>query len=145
MDYIIGKDTYFLMFDGKKTVINELSTEIILDGNLLRDIINKSCLYYGSSLKGRLAGSKNLINSKYKLPIIISENNKIMLFSIVGIQMQEKIWINFNSVSHYEKAKDFVNVTFSNGYQQKFTVSYFVFNNQMLKCSRMWFNYLTRC
>ena len=63
MEYIINKDTYYLMFDGCKTVIKELSTELVIPGDNLMDILDNSCKYYGSSLKGRLVGTKNLINS----------------------------------------------------------------------------------
>ena len=53
MEYIINKDTYYLMFDGCKTVIKELSTELVIPGDNLMDILDNSCKYYGSSLKGR--------------------------------------------------------------------------------------------
>ena len=39
MDYIINKNTYYLMYDNGKTVINELSTELIIPGNNLKDIL----------------------------------------------------------------------------------------------------------
>ena len=65
MDYIINKNTYYLMYDNNKTVINELSTELVIPGNNLKDILENSCEYYGSSLQGRIVGARNFIKSRY--------------------------------------------------------------------------------
>lgn len=84
MDYIINKNTYYLMYDNDKTVINELSTELIIPGNNLKDILENSCEYYGSSLQGRIIGARNLIKSRYKIPIMVSEKNNILFFPLSG-------------------------------------------------------------
>ena len=82
MDYIINKNTYYLMYDNDKTVINELSTELVIPGNNLKDILENSCEYYGSSLQGRIVGARNLIKSRYKIPIMVSEKNNILFFPL---------------------------------------------------------------
>lgn len=143
--YIISNKTQFLYSDNFSTIVKEIDSEFEFMGDLIKNILNQSCIYYGSSFKGRIEGAKNLINGKYKLPIIISEKNNILFFPIKGIKNKEIIWINFNSIKSFKKAKDFVEVTFNNGYIHNFMISFTIFNNQMFKCSRLWLVYLTRC
>ena len=142
--YILNKNTLFIYFDGKNTIINELSTEFSFSNNILKKILENSCIYYGSSLKGRMEGSKNLINSKYRLPIIISDKNNLIFFPINGAKKNEIIWFNFNMIKIYIKEKNFVKIIFNNNYEQQFMISYTIFNNQMLKCSRLWWVYNSR-
>lgn len=137
MDYIINKDTYYIMYDGFNTIIKELDTEFVLKENKLKSILENSCEYYGSSLEGRIKGTKNLINNKYKLPIIISEINNIIFFSLHGKKNNEIIWFNFNMIKSYKKDGDLVRINFINGEEKKFMLSYTVFNNQIMKCSRL--------
>lgn len=144
MDYIINKNTYYLLYDNSNTVINELSTELIIPGNNVKKILENSCEYYGSSLQGRIIGARKLINNKYKLPIIISEKNNILFFPLNGRKNEEIIWFNFGMIKNYKKCGEFVSVTFTNEETKKFMISYTIFNNQILKCSRMLVVYMNR-
>ena len=144
MNYIINKNTYYLMYDNYKTVINELSTELVFPGNNLKYILENSCKYYGSSFQGRIIGARNLIKSRYKIPIMVSEKNNILLFPLNGKENDEVIWFNFGMIKNYEKDGEFVSITFNNGIVKKFMISYTVFNNQILKCCRMLLIYMNR-
>ena len=144
MDYIINKNTYYLMYDNDKTVINELSTELIIPGNNLKDILENSCEYYGSSLQGRIIGARNLLKSCYKIPIIVSEKNNILFFPLRGKKNGEFIWFNFGMIKSYEKDGEFVSIKFADGNVKKFMISYAILNNQILKCSRMLIIYMNR-
>ena len=144
MEYIINKDTYYLMYDGCSTVIFELSTELVLPGDNLLTILDNSCKYYGSSLKGRLVGTRNLIDCRYRLPIIISEKNNLLFFPLNGKKNGEVIWFNFNSIKSYKKDGNFVSIMFNNGEIKKFMISYTVLNNQIMKCSRMLIIFMNR-
>ena len=82
-------------------------------------------------------GVRNIIKSKYKIPVIISEKNKIIFFPLVGLKSNDCIWLNFNKIDNYIKENDFIKVIFFNNYVKKFLCSYTVFNNQINKCSRL--------
>lgn len=144
MDYIINKNTFYLQSDDDSTIINELSTELVVSGNQVKSILERSCEYYGSSLQGRVVGARKLINSKYKIPIMISEKNNIVFFPINGRKNGEIFWFNFGNIKHYGKCGEFVNITFSDDQVRKFMISYAVFNNQILKCSRLLVVYMNR-
>lgn len=78
----INNNTLFMEFNGENTIVHEEDNQLKFVGNLLNSILNFSCIYYGSSLKGRIMGSKNILGGCYKLPIMISEKNNIIFFPI---------------------------------------------------------------
>lgn len=138
MDKISGK-TLIIYYNNFNTVMINTDGKIIINGNYIRSILNKSCIFYGSSLNGRLKGSKDLLKCRYKLPIIISESNRLIFFPV-----NKYFWINFNMIESFEKKENHTIITFKNGYKRSIFVSYRVVNNQMLKCSRLWLEYLER-
>lgn len=142
--YIIKKDTLFIHSDGFNTNIKELNKNIEFYGNIDKKILNDSCIYYGSSLQGRIKGSKSLLNGKYKLPIIISEKNKIIFFPIKDSLKNEVYWFNFDLIKDYKRENNLIRIIFSTDEIIKLSVSFTIFNNQIYKCSRLWLNYLTR-
>ena len=123
----INNNTLFMEFNGENTIVHEEDNQLKFVGNLLNSILNFSCIYYGSSLKGRIMGSKNILGGCYKLPIMISEKNNIIFFPI-----------------NYEKSQNGIVVLFKNGEKKCFSITPAKFNNQLLKCSRLWLVYLTR-
>ena len=138
MDRISVK-TLIIYYNNFNTVMINTDGKIIINGNFIRSILNKSCIFYGSSLNGRLKGSKDLLKCRYKLPIIISESNRLIFFPV-----NKYFWINFNMIESFEKKENHTIITFKNGYKRSIFVSYRVVNNQMLKCSRLWLEYLER-
>ncbi len=138
MDRISGK-TLIIYYNNFNTVMINTDGKIIINGNFIRSLLNKSCIFYGSSLNGRLKGSKDLLKCRYKLPIIISESNRLIFFPV-----NKYFWINFNMIESFEKKENHTIITFKNGYKRSIFVSYRVVNNQMLKCSRLWLEYLER-
>lgn len=138
----INNNTLFMEFNGENTIVYEENNELKFVGNLLNSILNFSCIYYGSSLKGRIMGSKNILGGCYKLPIMISEKNNIIFFPIK--EEKSYYWLNFNKVQNYEKSQNGIVVLFKNGEKKCFSITPAKFNNQLLKCSRLWLVYLTR-
>jgi competence protein ComK len=142
--YIVNQDTLYISFDGKFTVVNEQNTELVFEKDLINSILEESCIYYGSSYSGRIKGAKNILSSKYRLPVIISDNNELLFFPIKGAKDQEVIWFNFRKIKEFHKAGVFVEIIFQNDIVKKFMISYTVFNNQMLRCSRLWLVAMSR-
>ncbi|CDE50701.1 comK family protein [Firmicutes bacterium CAG:460] len=138
----ISNNTLFMEFDGSNTLVMEADADYVFDGDVINTILDESCIYYGSSLNGRIKGSKNIIGSYYKLPVIVSERNNIVFFPLKKGNCWW--WINFNSVKYFEKTSNGVLVSFKNELKKYISVSYTIFNNQMLKCSRLWLVYTTR-
>ena len=73
---------------------------------------------------------------------MISEKNNIIFFPIK--EEKSYYWLNFNKVQNYEKSQNGIVVLFKNGEKKCFNITPTKFNNQLLKCSRLWLVYLTR-
>ncbi len=140
--YTITQDTLYIRACSYSTLVKEVSEEYSFNGNVLSCILNNSCVYYGSSFKGRVQGSSSLLGGKYKLPIIINEKNCLIFFPLY-IKM-EVIWINFNMINNLEKVDNLIVINFKNGLKLDLNISYTIINNQLLKCSRLWWVYLSR-
>lgn len=136
--YIINENTYYLEQKEGKIIVNELSTNMNIDSISIKRILEDSCSFYGCSYQGRKNGSKTLLNENYKLPIILKENKMLIIFPLNSLRSNNNIWITYSNIKNYYKlSKSKVLVEFLNGYQKVFNVSYYIFHNQILKCSRL--------
>ena len=137
----IDKEVLLIDYDGLNTTVETTHGDVIFKGNVIKEILNESCINYGSSLNGRIKGSKYALKSKYKLPIIISEKEKLVFFPVK--EMGREIWVNFDMIKELKRKNSGVVVCFKNGLSQEINVSYTVFNNQVLKASRLWIIFLS--
>lgn len=143
--YIINEKTLYLGCIDAKNVINESGIELEITNMDTKKIINCSCLFYGTSYQGRKKGTKNMINETYKLPIILNESKKIVIFPIYSLKSKKNFWIVYNNIKNYQQiSKSKVLVEFINGFSKVFHISYYIFHNQMSKCSRLLIVYTNR-
>ena len=101
------------------------------------DIIDNSCKYFGSSLKGRNEGTKNLIGGNYKLPVVIEESRSIIFFPTSSPRLEECAWISLNNLDNYFKLEKKGFVKFKNGSTLNSGISIFSLENQVLRASRL--------
>lgn len=137
----IDKEVLMIDYDGLNTNVTTTYGDVIFKGNNIKSILNESCISYGSSLNGRINGSKWALKSKYKLPIVVSEKEKLVFFPVK--ELGKEIWVNFEMINDVKRYKDSVKVEFKNGLKVDINVSYTVFNNQVLKASRLWIIFLS--
>ena len=88
--------------DEDSTKIIEVDNEFIVKENSLK-IIDNSCKFFGSSYKGRLEGTKNMIGVNYKAPIVIEDSKNIIFFPISSPRLHECFWISFKNIESYHK------------------------------------------
>ena len=136
MKYIIDEDMYFLIKKEKRVevVTKNQNYEFMVTFDTF---INESCKYYGSSYEGRKNGSRYLLSLTSKLPIILNEKKNLVLFPISSDRSKNNIWFLYNNILSYKKVKNYVEVTFKNKEKMIFLISYYIFRNQMLKCSQL--------
>ena len=76
MNYEINEGTLAVIsLEDSKSRVWEDKKEYVINTKAF-DIMDNSCKYFGSSLLGRLEGTKNLIGVNYKSPVIIEEDLK---------------------------------------------------------------------
>lgn len=100
-------------------------------------IMEESCLYFGSSLDGRKKGTENMIGINYKAPVIVEETKEIIFFPLSSSRYNNAIWIGLKNLRKYYKREDEIVLEFVNGKKIFLKSSYGVFNNQVLRATRL--------
>lgn len=103
-------------------------------------ILNYSCNYFGSSYSGRREGSRVILNSGYKLPVLVEDSQNIIFFPTVSPDSDDCVWLALNKIISYEAGADSRHETvveFVNGQKIILHVSIQSFKNQLLRASRL--------
>lgn len=135
--YEINKNTCAVL-----NINNQVSKIIEKDNDYLLEkrsfeVMEDSCAYYGSTFEGRVKGTKMMLGSNYKLPIIIEETNDIIFFPTNGTNNESCSWISLNQVEKYESYKGYTKVTFIGGKSVILKMPCSSFELQLLRASRL--------
>lgn len=139
MKYNVNKKTLAVIPIGvKKSQVLEKNKNYEIPESSF-NIIEESCEYFGSSYKSRLKSSMETINAKYKSPILIDEFNRIIFFPISSPTRGNTIWISYNNILKYEESKrrNHTLIHFTNGEKLDIAISYYSFNQQYLKATKL--------
>lgn len=132
-EYIINENTLaIVMIDKNTCMVIESENEFFINLSCI-DVINNSCIYYGSSYEGRIEASKNLLGKDYKLPIIVSEFYDILLFPIGSKQTDICTWICLKKLDNYIIDGDMVEFIFKCNRRYSVLVGKKSFEAQLLK------------
>lgn len=133
MEYEINNETLALIpITSKSTKVIELANDYVIKKPIMQ-IISNSCNYFGSSLEGRLEGSKNMLGSVYKAPIIIEESNNIIFFPTMSPQLKNNSWVSYNNILKCEKRKTKTIIYFKNNKKIEINVPYLSISNQIVR------------
>jgi len=117
-------------------IISESEKDQVLK-KLPVDIIEYGCKFFGSSFAGRIEGSKFLLGSCYKLPIIIEEQNELIFFPTHSYRHDKCAWISLNHISEYQKEGYGVKIKFNNGKKLFVPISYESFEAQFFRATKL--------
>ena len=101
------------------------------------EVMDDSCQYYGSSCDGRIKGTKMILGSNYKVPIIIEESNEIIFFPTESPSSESCVWIALNNVRKFEKIKGMTKIIFNSGKELIVDMSPAAFETQLLRANRL--------
>lgn len=140
MNYEVNRRTLAVVPVGDKRckVLEETRSYNINESSF--KVIEHSCEYFGVSYKSRLKGSQKFIKTRYKTPIIIEEVSRLVFIPVSSPTKKNTLWINYNNIIDFYPCKGKKSVTivkFKNGFKMEVPVSYYSFNNQYLKASRL--------
>ena len=107
--YIINNKTIALIKKNKKTIIISVD-KIEVFNKSINKILEYNCNYYGSSLKGRKYSAKNILNIKYKVPIIIDEKNNIVIIQLNSPRKEVSMYLVTNKIINYEKLNNILKI-----------------------------------
>ena len=135
--YEINEDTYAVISERfGKTKIIEKDHEYDIEKDAYK-IMDEGCKYYGSSYKGRLEASKEILDCSYKLPIIVEESSALIFFPIKSSLLDDCCWINLNSIKSINKEENKTKLTFKNDKEITLDISKLSFENQIYRSSRL--------
>lgn len=104
-NYLITNKTIALLKRGKKTLIYDVDKVVVIN-KTINKIIDLSCNYYGSSLEGRKKSAKNILNQKYKIPIVIDEVNNLILIPLNNPRLEDCLYVVVNKIVDYYELED---------------------------------------
>lgn len=136
MDYEINEDTLAILPLSNKSKVIEVENEYIIDKDPYK-ILEYSCEYFGSSISGRLKGTKNMLGSIYKAPIIVEESKNLIFFPTSSPLLCENMWISLKNIIDYKKEGPKTRINFKNNKTLLLDVPYFSIDNQILRASRL--------
>jgi competence protein ComK len=136
-NYEINNDTLAIIpISNYKSKIIEKNNVIEVDMTPIK-IIDNSCKFFGSSYKGRLYGTKNLIGVSHKAPIIVEESREIIFFPTNSPRLYDCAWLSLKHINDYKRNLDNSAVTFNSGYNLELEISYGSLDNQILRAARL--------
>ena len=137
-DYEINEETLAIMPDDVwSSMVLEDDFKYEVNKTPL-EILDYSCKYFGSSYPGRKDGSKNILNSSYKLPILIEDTKNIIFFPTSSPLDDECTWISLSNIKDYRKVgNNKTEILFKNNKVITVNISYYSFNNQVMRASRL--------
>lgn len=135
--YEINEETLAIVPIGEnKSRVIELTNEFIVY-NTPNEIINKSCLYFGSSYTGRHEATKYLLGISYKSPIIIEESKNIIFFPTNSPRINNCNWISLKNIVDYKRIGKQSIIYFKNDKKLILDISYGSLDNQILRAARL--------
>ena len=138
MDYEINSETLLIMpFSNGKSKIYEFDREF-LTNRISNDIINDSCLFFGSTLEGRREAVKNILGIDLKVPILVEDTRNIIFFPTANCIHKNAIWISYQNLLKYYKFDELSTVLcFRNNKQITVDVRYNIIDNQVIRCMKL--------
>lgn len=136
-EYEINEETLAIIpVDKEKSLIYEKNDEFYIYNDVYR-IIDNSCSYFGSSLLGRQIGSKKILGSGYKIPIIVEDSKEIIFFPTTSPNSIDCSWISLNNIKKLSKEENKTAIIFDNDQKIIIDVPYLSVQNQILRSSRL--------
>lgn len=138
-EYEINSDTLAVIgLSDTRSKVLEGKYEYIIEKPAY-EIMDDSCRYFGSSYQGRLDGAKNILDCRYKLPIIVEESNQIIFFPIESPLLPKCCWLSLHNYRNHRvnNEKRQTEIVFKNGRVLQTKISSTSINNQILRASRL--------
>lgn len=139
-EYIISEATIAILpLTEKSSLVLEEGKEQFKVLRSPNSIINRNCLFNGSNIETRLKSTKLLTGYRYKAPILINEEKKVIFFPTSSPRLKDVAWLNINKVENYfySKTKKKTIIQFCDGRTLETKVSLGIINNQVLHATRL--------
>lgn len=130
-NYLISNKTIAVIKNKRKTIIINVDKVVVINKSV-KNILEYNCNYYGSSFDGRIKCAKDILNIKYKIPIVIDDKNNIVLISLNSPRDSSNVYLVTNKILNYEIINNNLRVFCLNNVNFKVKLSKNVFEKLLL-------------
>ena len=109
INFILNENTVAIKKQYNKTIIYNVENFKVFNKSINR-ILDDNCLINGSSLKARKKYAKKVLNIEYKVPLIINENNNLILLQINSIRKKDCLYIVLNKIIDYSMENGYLKI-----------------------------------
>ncbi|WP_085992774.1 competence protein ComK [Oceanobacillus senegalensis] len=100
-------------------------------------VINEACKYFGSSLKGRQDGTRDICGITHKTPISVDPSSGMYFFPTSSPKNKKCSWIAHSHISKLRKVTNHLTeITFKSGKALNLDVSYGILINQVQRTAQ---------
>lgn len=86
-------------------------------------LLESACLYYGSSIQGRIEAARDVLGPHRKTPVIMDWHADAVFFPTIAKESPDCAWINFSQVYDAEKSGKGSRIIFHTGESVEVPVS----------------------
>ena len=145
MNYEVSKGTLAVVPNEKNGSLVYEDNERYLVDQTPYEVMESSCLYFGSSYEGRKEGAKSILGAEYKVPILVDDSDHIILFPTTSPLSQDCVWVSLSHVQKYIKIdSNNTKIIFDNGKEIIVPVSFRSVENQISRATRLDYTIRTR-
>ena len=138
MKYEISKGTLAILPNEKNSSVVYEDDERYIIKQTPFEIMEDSCKYFGSTYEGRKNGARNILGAEYKVPIVVEDENNLIVFPTTSPLAEDCVWISLKRVKKIERVEyDNTKVIFDNNREIIVNCSYRTMENQLSRASRL--------
>jgi competence protein ComK len=139
--YIIKENTmiilpWYSMHAYLKSTVLEEYQEIDANESPLT-LVENSCDYYGSDLKGRLQSASTILKGQRMLPVLISETNRICMVPTCSPYKPECVWLSYKHVKDIIPKEERAIVILSNYQTVELDITRDALETRLLRAARV--------
>ena len=138
-EYEINYETLALISVGDECTEVYEKDHIFHVNKNVNEIMEESCLYFGSTLDGRVKGTERLIGVSYKSPIVVEESQEMIFFPISSPRYNRcNAWISLKHIcTYYKEDENQVIIKFQNGVKIPLSTTFGSLDNQIIRATRL--------
>ena len=138
MEYEINKGTLAIMpNENESSLVYEDEDRFLIEQSPFQ-IMEESCMYFGSTYEGRKDSARFILGAEYKVPVIVEDTDNLIVFPTTSPKSDDCIWISLKRVKNFERIDNSnTKVIFDNNKEIIVPVSYRTLENQISRASRL--------
>ncbi len=147
LDYVVSYETMLIEAADHPeylTKITDKNKGVIYSKRPMKAILKESALYHNQSIKGHLEVVKSKYPTMKKIPLMINPTLSIIMIPTSSQNNISCKWLNFTQINKYIKEKRKTKIQFRNGEERIFPISYYIFDKQISKATKIISMYLSQ-